>query len=233
MITKYSKLKKEANKVSLDKAAQIAKEMKVLVQNPSQKQLLPGKALAYYLIEDDSFESVLKKKGIPVTSIVPLEDIGSIMGGAVYRLKYSVDKKERVALVLPLRIEIDAFAEEVLIYNKGEEPIDTAEIKDSFLQARELEQNKNKIVLNKLEELDKEVPKGFRTLVLSKKGQAVAKNIYLAKGVLNQAVFEPYRGTLAYPETEEEAVDYFKQRFMFTPLETYLLVGELVAKNLI
>ncbi len=53
MITKYSKLKKEANKVSLDKAAQIAKEMKVLVQNPSQKQLLPGKALAYYLIEDD------------------------------------------------------------------------------------------------------------------------------------------------------------------------------------
>lgn len=229
MIQRYSTLRRSYFAVDLTVAAKVAEEMLSLYNS---KGNLPAKAIGFNFIAENSFVSKLKEKGIPVISVRTLEGIGSLLGGNIQRVTYRVGAAERVALVLPSRGDVDSFAEEVLIWNKGEEPIDTDEIKEIFLQMRSQQEENNALTLKQLEDLDREVPEGFRTLLFSPKGREVASNLYKNKGVATLTVFEPYRGTLAYPKTEEEAKTYFEKRRNVSK-DAYLLLGELLDKGLV
>jgi hypothetical protein len=150
--------------------------------------------------------------------------------GVMRRIEYRAQNNQRVAYIISSRIDIDAFGEESLVFDLENDPREG--VFSLFEEARRLDKQKHQAAHERLVALDARVPVAFRNTLLVDRIREVAKNFYLAGGHLSRDVFEPYKGTSAYPATENEALEHFEGKHPELR-ETFLLVGELIAKDLI
>jgi hypothetical protein len=211
---------------------EIAKKMREVVR---RRPVMPGKLIGHNeLCDVEVWHLDYLDQIAVVKSVASVECVGSLLGGLIQRVDYEYQGQERVMFLLPIRGDIDSFAEESIVYARGDEPQTPDEIADAFIIARNAKRKHNKEVLRDLEELDSLVPIGFRSILFSYRSQQVAQNMYEARGVLSKAVFAPYRHTAAYPESDAAAQSYF-ERFCSPHVtkDAYMAVGKLLSeKNL-
>ena len=219
--------------MELQKALEVALAMIAAV---SEKKIIVGNALGYNPTcapyQGGLLAAIVDKGG----EIVSEEMCISQLQGDMYRVVYQTEQREnRVAYINAGRVDIDAFVEESLIFNLQDDPKE--EVVALFEAARKQLEDNHKKTMETLRFLDKDVPPSFRRLILNKDARAVAANLYRANGELSQAVFDPWKGTLAYPRDDIEAKKFFDEQPCWvehkdTP-EAYMLVGQMVAEGLL
>ncbi len=136
----------------------VAKEMRRLV---GRRAPMPGKIIAHNFISDTTewHTDKIDKLGGTITSQQTVVGVGS-WTTPVRKIEYDIQGAHRVMLLVGHQGDIDSFAEESLVYAKGDEPTTADEIADEFEAAKKAEADAHKSVMDRLEELDELVPVG-------------------------------------------------------------------------
>ena len=219
--------------MDMQKALEIAKKM---IDAVTAKEITVGKAIGYNPTDEPSQGGIIGAITVRGGKILSEEMCIAQLQGEMYRIVYRTSAgDDRVAYINSGRVDVDSFFEESLVFNLQDDPLEG--VVALFEEARKQSRDNHERTMKILDELDKEVPPSFRRLIFSKKSQLVAVNIYRANGELSQAVFEPFRGTLAYPKSDDDAKRYFGKQPEWLQhrdtLEAYMLVGQLVADGLL
>ena len=222
------------NRNEINKAVEVAKKMKEIITH--NKRITVGKAIGYNPADEPSHGGVLaaiEKNGGKITS----QDMClAQLQGEMYRVEYVLgDGQERVAYINSGRVDVDSFSEESLIFRLEDDPKEG--VIALFEEARAKLHSGHDEIMEQLKALDHEVPRSFRRLIMHKPSREVAANLYRAGGKLSQQVFEPFRGTLAYPKSDKAALEFFEKQPQWLEhrdtIEAYMLVGQMVEEGLI
>lgn len=210
----------------------IIETAKEMIRLTTPGHLAPEGVYRYFPAAEVSLQEIVSRNGGKITSSEEADEYR--YGEKLYhRQIQNKDGEDLSAWTIWSRPDVDIYLEETLIFKLAADP-GREGIEAVFELARELVNTSHEKTMARLKVLDTFVPKGFRGILLGgQKTRDVAVNIYKSGGELSQAVFAPYKGTLAYPETEGQAKEYFSRTRRAATVEAYLAVGELIAKELL